>query len=355
MSATSVVGRNAVRLASVSKAFGNTDAVIDLNLSLEAGSFTALLGPSGCGKSTTLKMIAGLERPDRGDIHIAGESMRNKPPENRPLSLVLQKPLLFPHLTVGQNVAFGLRMRGESRTATRESVSTMLAEVQLSGFEDRNVAQLSGGQEQRVSLARALVLRPDVLLLDEPFSQLDASLRSEMRQLVRELHEKHHVTTLFVTHDQAESVEVADRIVLMLNGRLESSGTPKELFTEPPTLLTARFLGATNEIVGTVTAGTFHTGAADLNVPGLQGEGKSVLVVRPESILESHRTTHRANTRVMVSSLAFAGTHVVIAAGLRDGQQLTIHAPIDTGARPGEEIAVYIPAERCGVFAPEEN
>ena len=236
----------ALAVSGLTKTYADTQAVTGVDLHLAPGSFTALLGPSGCGKSTTLQMISGLVAPDAGRIQVAGANVSGLRAERRPISLVFQKPLLFPHLTVSQNVGVGLRMQRLPRTVIADRVSGMLEQVQLGGFADRRPHELSGGQEQRVALARALVLEPTLLLLDEPFSQLDAMLRGEMRSLVRDLHDSSGVTTLFVTHDRGEAVEIADRIVLMLAGAIEASGTPEQLYAEPPTLATARFLGSSS-------------------------------------------------------------------------------------------------------------
>lgn len=190
-----------ITLSGVRKCFGDTIAVADLTAYVPPGSFTALLGPSGCGKSTTLAMLAGLLRPDAGDICFAGRSVLDVPAELRPTGLVFQKPLLFPHLSVARNDGFGLRMRRLDHRQIRARVDAMLDRVQLGGLARRRVGELSGGQEQRVAVARALVLRPQVLLLDEPFSQPDAALRTEMRSLINDLHAESPVTTVFVTHD----------------------------------------------------------------------------------------------------------------------------------------------------------
>jgi putative spermidine/putrescine transport system ATP-binding protein len=257
MSISEAASRPGARLmlASVTKTFGSTTAVDELSLDLAAGSFTALLGPSGCGKSTLLALIAGLLDPDRGVTTLDERPLRGLPAERRPVGLVFQKPLLFPHLSVEANVAFGLRMSRRPRREARAAARGMLDRVQLSALAGRRVGELSGGQEQRVALARALVLSPRLLLLDEPFSQLDAALRAEMRALVRALADESKLTTLFVTHDQAEAVEVADDIALMLDGRIAGHGPAELFYTRPPSLAAARFFGVTNELPGHVSRG----------------------------------------------------------------------------------------------------
>jgi ABC-type Fe3+/spermidine/putrescine transport system ATPase subunit len=215
------------------------------NFTLEAapGELLAVLGPSGCGKTTVLKLIAGLLDPFGGEVEFDGISVNRVPAEKRGAGMVFQKPLLFPHLSVAENVGFSLKMKGASETQIRLRVEEALAEVRLEGYGPRKPSQLSGGQEQRVALARALVSDPKVLLLDEPFSALDENLRGEMRALLRRIQRRLGVTTIFVTHDQGEAAEIAHRIAFLLNGRLEQMGPPREFFTAPATLEAARFFG----------------------------------------------------------------------------------------------------------------
>ena len=342
-----------LRLASLTKSFDAVTVVDDVDLDLPAGSFTALLGPSGCGKSTTLQMVAGLVEPDAGCIEVDGADVRGVPAERRPISLVFQKPLLFPHLTVSQNVGFGLRMLRRPRTEVADRVADMLDRVQLGALASRRPHELSGGQEQRVALARALVLEPSLLLLDEPFSQLDASLRAEMRDLVRSLHDSSGVTTLFVTHDQAEAVEIADRIVVMLNGSVEACDVPENLYARPPSLATARFMGVGNELVGTVGDGTFCVGTTTIEVSCRAPSGPGVLVARPESLqlVEPAAGVLTAT----IDTVRFAGTHLVVAGLTDDGQSIAMHVPVGTRVDAGEQIGVHIHPDRCTVFTQEES
>ncbi len=224
-----------VELADLSLVYPKVEipSVDHLNLAIEAGSLFALLGPSGCGKTTTLKMIAGLLEPTHGEIAFDGRPVARIRPEQRNTAMVFQKPLLFPHMTIGQNVAFGLRMRHVAPATIRERVAQMLDLVRLPNVADRRPGELSGGQEQRISLARALVTNPAVLLLDEPLSQLDANLRLEMRDLIRQIQRELGVTTIFVTHDQEEAVMLADRIALMLGGQLLQVGKPSDFYERP--------------------------------------------------------------------------------------------------------------------------
>ena len=331
--------------------FGDTRAVHDLTTDIPAGSFTALLGPSGCGKSTTLAMIGGLLHPDSGDIRFDGRSQLDVPAERRPAGLVFQKPLLFPHLNVEQNVAFGLRMRRLDRGQTRDRVAAILDRVQLTAVARRRVGELSGGQEQRVALARALVLAPRVLLLDEPFSQLDATLRAEMRCLVKDLHTESGVTTVFVTHDQAEAVEVADTIALLLDGRLEGQGDPEMFYTAPPSLAAARFFGVTNELPGTVRAGLFTADTTGLRRPTTMPDGPAVLVIRPETITLTGLSGDGDTMSGVPVAARFAGTHLAVDIQLTGGPLLTVNAPVTASVQLGAPITVAVPRAAGVVLA----
>ncbi|PZO43115.1 MAG: ABC transporter ATP-binding protein [Phormidesmis priestleyi] len=237
---------SSLSLKNLSKSFRGTPAVQDLWLEIGAGEIVSLLGPSGCGKSTTLQLIAGILRPDAGQIDLGHRSLNQVPPEKRNIALILQKGLLFPHLSVGENVAFGLKMQGVNRLEREQRATAMLNRVQLSGFENRLPTELSGGQAQRVALARSLVIAPQVLLLDEPLSALDANLREEMQALILQLQADTQVTMVIVTHDQAEAVVMSHRIALMFEGRLRQVATPEEFYRCPTDETTARFFGGVN-------------------------------------------------------------------------------------------------------------
>jgi ABC-type Fe3+/spermidine/putrescine transport system ATPase subunit len=233
----------ALRLDSVSAGYGRGRVLHDVTLDVEAGTLVALLGPSGCGKTTALKVIAGLVAPDSGEIWFGSEAMTRVPAEKRGIAMVFQKPLLFPHMNVADNVAFGLLMRGWPAERRREAVESALRLVHLEGFGSRRPKELSGGQEQRVTLARALVTEPRILLLDEPLSALDESLRVDMRALIRDLQRRLAITTIFVTHDQGEAAEIADEVVLLLDGRVAQVGAPRAYYTAPASEAVARFFG----------------------------------------------------------------------------------------------------------------
>ncbi len=237
-----------IAVRDVSKRFGKFTALEAVSVDVPSGSLTALLGPSGSGKSTLLRVIAGLERPDTGEVILDGENVTGRPPQRRGVGFVFQHYAAFRHMTVYENVAFGLRVRRHPRREIRERVEELLHLVQLEGLAKRYPAQLSGGQRQRMGLARALAVDPSVLLLDEPFGALDARVRKELRRWLRRLHDETHTTTLIVTHDQEEAMDVADQIVLMNHGRVEQAGGPRDLYEEPANEFVMGFVGPVNRI-----------------------------------------------------------------------------------------------------------
>jgi len=242
-----------VELKDVTKKYGDVAAVAGLSLRIGEGEFVALLGPSGCGKTTTLQMLAGFVDPTEGDILVGARSIRGIPPHKRNVGVVFQSYALFPHLTVFDNVAFGLRMRGVSRADIGKRVNAALDTVQLTGLDERYPRELSGGQQQRVALARAIVIEPEVLLLDEPLSNLDANLREQMRYEIREIQKRIGITTVFVTHDQAEAMAAADRLVVMNKGEIRQAGTAREIYEHHVDRFVARFIGQANLVSGQVT------------------------------------------------------------------------------------------------------
>jgi sulfate transport system ATP-binding protein len=238
----------AIAVSRVTKRFGNFVALDGVSLAVASGSLTALLGPSGSGKSTLLRVIAGLERPDEGEVHILGEPVTGLPPQKRGVGFVFQHYAAFKHLTVRENVAFGLRIRKRPKKEIEERVEELLALVQLRGLGDRYPSQLSGGQRQRMGLARALAAEPRILLLDEPFGALDARVRKELRVWLRRLHERVPVTTVLVTHDQEEAMEVADRVAVMNEGQIEQTGKPRDLYEHPANEFVMSFVGPVSRI-----------------------------------------------------------------------------------------------------------
>jgi sulfate transport system ATP-binding protein len=274
-----------IRVEDLSKRFGSFEAVRDVTFTAEGGSITALLGPSGSGKSTVLRMIAGLESPTAGRIWMEGEEHTYKAVQERRVGFVFQHYALFRHMNVAQNVAFALSVRKTPKQESRARVDELLELVHLSGFRDRYPDQLSGGQRQRVALARALAPRPKVLLLDEPFGALDAKVRQDLRRWLDELHREIGVTSLLVTHDQDEALELANRIVVMHEGRIEQIGTPDEIYHEPATSFVAGFVGSSNVLSGHVVDG--HVQFGEQRVPGADhlAEGSPAhAFVRPHDV-----------------------------------------------------------------------
>jgi ABC-type Fe3+/spermidine/putrescine transport system ATPase subunit len=309
-----------VRLEHLHKTFG-AQVVLDIDeLDVRDGEFFSLLGPSGCGKTTTLRSVAGLVEPDRGRIVIGGRDMRGVPTFRRNLGMVFQKYALFPHLTVGENVSYGLEERGVGRSEIDRSVAESLSLVALAHCEDRYPHQLSGGQQQRVAMARAVVYRPDVLLLDEPLSNLDVKLRVAMRAELKRLQQALGITTLFVTHDQHEALALSDRIAVMREGRIEQLGTPEEIYQYPRSLFVADFVGSTNLLDGVVHAVDTEAGT---------------VVVRIGDRLVTAKTTHRMTAG---SAIRVAVKPERVALSSRAGQRAG-----DTGGLPGEiESVAYL-------------
>ncbi|QKJ21057.1 ABC transporter ATP-binding protein [Microbacterium hominis] len=281
-------GRGAVRLEGVTKNYGEAVAVDDLSLSIEPGEFISFLGPSGCGKTTTLRMIAGFEHPDAGQISISGTSVLNVPPYRRDVNTVFQAYALFPHLSVAENVAYGLQQRRTPKSEVRERVSQALDMVQMRSFGDRKPTQLSGGQQQRVALARALVNRPAVLLLDEPLGALDRQLREEMQLELKLLQSRLGITFVFVTHDQGEALSMSDRIAIMRAGRIEQLADADTVYARPASAYVAAFVGQQNFFHGAATDDGSAVASPHALVraaePALAGVAQGEAAVRPEFI-----------------------------------------------------------------------
>jgi iron(III) transport system ATP-binding protein len=307
-------------LSGVARRFGSVTAVDDFNLTLAAGEFVSLLGPSGCGKTTTLRMIAGFLAPSAGTIALDGQVISSPgaalPPEKRNMSMIFQSYAIWPNMTVAQNVAFGLEVRKRPRAEVRQRVEQILDVVRMQHLRDRYPQELSGGQQQRVALARAIVVQPGVLLLDEPLSNLDANLREEMRYEIRRLHDEFRITTVYVTHDQAEAMVTSDRIAVMNQGRVEQVDEPRALYARPRTRFVAGFIGRTNFLDAEVRGGDvvfdgFTVAAARFAAP-LSAGGRVSFSLRPQSIhLHRQRPTAVEATAVAgeVAQRAYLGEH----------------------------------------------
>jgi iron(III) transport system ATP-binding protein len=320
-----------LKLSGVSKRYGDFFAVDSIDLELQSGEFVSLLGPSGCGKTTTLRMIAGFVDPTAGIIEMDGQVLSSPagsvPPDRRQMSMIFQSYAIWPNMTVQQNVAFGLELRRMPNAEVKRRVGEMLEVVHMNHLADRYPAELSGGQQQRVALARAIVIRPSVLLLDEPLSNLDATLREEMRFEIRRLHDEFRVTTVYVTHDQAEAMVTSDRIAVMNHGRIEQVDHPRALYNKPTTRFVAGFIGRTNFIEGTSNGREISfdgfalpRSAFERDVPS---EGKVVFSVRPHSMrLSDMPSTARdgcTSIGVIVVERAFLGEHWDYIVRPRDG------------------------------------
>lgn len=302
----------------VSKQFGSFQAVEQVSLEIDSGSLVALLGPSGSGKSTLLRLIAGLEMPERGKIWLTGKDATNQSVQDRNIGFVFQHYALFKHLNVRQNIAFGLEIRKTKKNRIKGRVEELLELVQLKGLGDRYPSQLSGGQRQRVALARALAVQPQVLLLDEPFGALDAKVRKDLRAWLRNLHDEVHVTTVFVTHDQEEAMEVADKIVVMNKGKVEQIGTPAEIYDHPASAFVMSFIGPVN-----VLPSTSHI---------FQGNGfdstQAEIFLRPQDVV-IEREQNGATVPARVSRLIHLGWEIQAELTLDDGQVVTAHLTRD--------------------------
>jgi len=333
------------------KRFGSFDAVSDVTFTAPAGAVTALLGPSGSGKSTVLRMIAGLEEPTAGRIFMGDEELTVKSVQERRVGFVFQHYALFRHMTVQQNVEFGLRVRKAEAEKRRARVADLLELVHMAPFADRYPDQLSGGQRQRVALARALAPQPSVLLLDEPFGALDAKVRQDLRRWLDELHRELGVTSLLVTHDQEEAMELANQIIVMHEGRVEQVGSPGEIYDDPATPFVAGFVGSANVLHGEVVDGHVHLGS--MRIPGAAhlDEGASAdAYVRPHDVMV---TRDRGDVTAVVERVASLGWLARVSLRLPGGETLVAHVPKDDlhGAGEGDEVQVDLRNPKA-FFAP---
>jgi sulfate/thiosulfate transport system ATP-binding protein len=303
-----------IAVESVSKRFGDFQAVDRVSLEIESGALVALLGPSGSGKSTLLRLIAGLELPDDGRIWLTGTDATYQSVQERNIGFVFQHYALFKHMTIRQNIAFGLDIRKKNPGTTKKRVDELLELVQLSGLGERYPSQLSGGQRQRVALARALAVEPRVLLLDEPFGALDAKVRKDLRAWLRRLHDEVHVTTVFVTHDQEEAMEVSDKVVVMNKGRIEQSGTPAQIYDHPATAFVMSFIGPVNVLAS--SSDIFQNNGFNSNNPET--------FLRPQDIVIDI-ASNGTNVPAQVNRVIHLGWEVQAELSLADGQMIMAH------------------------------
>ncbi|HEU5300356.1 MAG TPA: ABC transporter ATP-binding protein [bacterium] len=343
-----------VRVDRITKRFGRTVAVDGVSLDVDEGSFTTLLGPSGCGKTTLLRTVAGFYRPDAGDVFIRGVRITDVPAHRRNTAMVFQEYALFPHMTVAENVGYGLRLRRVPAAEAAQRSRQVLELVGLVGQEQKFPHQLSGGQQQRVALARALVVEPEVLLLDEPLSNLDAKLRIRVRSEIRGLQQQLGKTTVYVTHDQEEALAISDRIAVMDRGRIQQLGTPLAIYHHPANRFVADFVGLANFLEGEVSGpGQVRAGPVMLAVPdGARAAGPVTIVLRPEAIrLHAQAPAGAPNVlRGRITAMSFLGTlarYWVDAAG----RQWTVDVPSPGEAVMRGEVFLEIPRERIHLLA----
>jgi ABC-type Fe3+/spermidine/putrescine transport system ATPase subunit len=344
-----------MRVQHLSKRFGEMLAVDGFDLQSRESELIALLGPSGCGKTTTLRMIAGFEQPTSGSILVNDRDITALPPEKRNAGMVFQSYALFPHMTVAENIGFGLQMRRVSREETRSRVGRVIERVGLAGMEGRYPRQLSGGQQQRTALARALVIGPDMLLLDEPLANLDANLREEMRIYIREIQQEFGITTIYVTHDQVEALAMADRIGVMIAGKLQQVDVPDVVYRRAANVPVARFLGVANFIEGKVLGesgdrvkvetalGTFVC-AADR--PPVAGE-RGVIAVRPSDLVVGAAAGDLNHLRGTLQSKAFLGSYFECQIRVHDALVLRGHAAPDFAGAPGQMVTASFADRNC--------
>lgn len=352
-----------IEVRHISKTFGEFVALADVNLTIGTGELVALLGPSGSGKTTLLRIIAGLESPDRGSVSIEGQDITDSNVRDRHVGFVFQHYALFRQMTVFENIAFGLRVKPRRQRPSardlRDRVYKLLTLVRLEQMASRYPAQLSGGQRQRVALARALAVEPRILLLDEPFGSLDAKVRQELRQWLRRLHDDIGITSVFVTHDQEEALELADRVVVMREGQVEQVGKPDEVYEHPATPFVYHFLGHVNVFHGRVEDSTLHCEAFSLELPlrDLPDATAAVVYARPHLLEIDHQPAEPPQFRATIEYITTAGPLVKVELATETGTVVHVEMPQERyrhlGLRKGDEVFVSVKGIR--VFPQHHN
>lgn len=335
---------SAIKIKNITKSWGDFTALDTINFECEEGTLLVLLGPSGCGKSTTLRMIAGLETPTAGVIEIGAKDVTHLPPVKRGISMVFQNYALFPHLSVGENILFGLKARKISKSEQKKQLEYAADILGLAQYLDRKPAQLSGGQRQRVALGRAIVAKSSVCLMDEPLSNLDAKLRQEMRQEIRSLQQRLKMTMVYVTHDQVEAMTIADKIILMKGGGIEQHGTPEELYNRPQTAFTGNFIG--NPPMNILEMDQALKRSFGSVLPDENSVEPYQLGIRPENI----EISENAGLAVKVETIEYLGSETLLLCRSAD-QQITVAVNGRASARVGDQIKLHWKSEHIHLFS----
>ncbi|WP_420111686.1 ABC transporter ATP-binding protein [Pseudactinotalea sp.] len=348
----------AISISDVVKRYGDTTVIPDLSLDIGRGEFFTLLGPSGCGKTTLLRMIAGFNTIEAGDIHFNEQRINDVEPSKRRIGMVFQNYAIFPHLSVRKNVEFGLRNMDFPRKDVRDKAQEYIELVQIERWADQMPDRLSGGQQQRVALARALVTSPEVLLMDEPLSNLDAKLRVEMREVIREIQKRVGITTVYVTHDQEEAMAVSDRIAVMRDGVIQQLGTPRELYHRPANMFVSGFIGRTNVLDGQLLLkdGVAHVtvAGADLVIPDLPGAASAVgpvrVAVRPEEFVLDTRASSGIPATIDHGVFLGLNTHYFLTLKVGTAVEAVQESEFDESLEPGTEVFLDIKRHKVNVF-----
>lgn len=342
-----------ITISNAKKVYGDTTVIEHLNLSIRDGELFTLLGPSGCGKTTLLRMIAGFNTIEAGDFYFNEQRVNDMDPSKRNIGMVFQNYAIFPHMTVYKNVAFGLKSRGVSKEKEKEEVLKFLRMMQIDEYADRLPESLSGGQQQRVALARALVIKPSVLLMDEPLSNLDAKLRLEMRQVIRDIQHEIGITTVYVTHDQEEAMSISDTIAVMKDGSIQHIGSPKDVYQRPANVFVATFIGRTNLLQGRISNGVLHMEGGGFE----RSEWRNIAAdevqvsVRPEEFVIDSQTSEGIAAVVADSIYLGLNTHYYL--DLQSGEQVEIiqESPMHDTLRTGTKVRLHVKTEKINIFS----